>query len=96
MSPLPRAFPRLSELNMKLDQLLLNSGGKFITVTFTKKDGSLRTLTGRLGVTKHLKGGVSTLNPDQYVTIYDVQNNGYRAVNRSTIQSVTCEGVTHE
>jgi hypothetical protein len=31
---------------MKLDQLLLNSGGKFITVTFTKKDGTLRTLTG--------------------------------------------------
>jgi len=93
---LPRAFPRLSELYMKLDQLLLSSGGKFITVTFTKKDGSLRTLTGRLGVTKHLKGGVSTLNPDQYVTIYDVQNSGYRAVNRSTIQSVTCEGVTHE
>ena len=81
---------------MKLDQLLLNRGGKLITVTFTKKDGSLRTLTGRLGVTKHLKGGVSTLNPDQYVTIYDVQNSGYRAVNRSTIQSVTCEGVTHE
>ena len=81
---------------MKLDQLLLNSGGKFITVTFTKKDGTLRTLTGRLGVTKHLKGGVSTLNPDQYVTIYDVQNSGYRAVNRSTIQSVTCEGVTYE
>ena len=81
---------------MKLDQLLLNSGGKFITVTFTKKDGSLRTLTGRLGVTKHLKGGVSTLNPDLYVTIYDMQNSGYRAVNRSTIKSVTCEGVTHE
>ena len=49
-----------------------------------------------LGVTKHLKGGISTLNPDLYVTIYDVQNNGYRAVNRSTIQSVTCEGIIHE
>ena len=79
-----------------LDEIILNSGGKFVTVTFTKKDGSLRTLTGRMGVTKHLKGGVSTLNADQYVTIYDIQNNGYRAVNRSTIQSVKCEGVTHE
>jgi len=80
---------------MKLDDIILNSGGKFVSVTFTKKDGSLRTLTGRLGVTKHLKGGVSTLDPDQYITIFDVVNKGYRAVNRATIQSVTFEGETH-
>jgi hypothetical protein len=79
----------------KLDQMLLESGGKFVSVTFTKKDGSLRKLVGRMGVKSHLKGGVSTLDPSQYVTIYDVQNGGYRAVNRATIQSVTCEGVTY-
>ena len=80
----------------KLDQMLLDSGGKFVSVTFTKKDGSLRKLVGRMGVTSHLKGGVSTLDPNQYVTIYDVQKGGYRAVNRATIQSVTLEGVTHD
>jgi hypothetical protein len=79
----------------KLDKLLLNSGGKFVSVTFTKKDGTLRKLVGRMGVTSHLKGGVSTLDPSQYVTIYDVKNGGYRAVNRDTIKSVTCEGVTY-
>jgi len=77
---------------MNLDDLILSSGGKFVSVTFVKKDGSLRTLTGRLGVTKHLKGGVSTLDPNQYITIFDVVNKGYRAVNRETIQSVTFEG----
>jgi len=76
----------------KLDEIILNSGGKFVTITFTKKDGSERVLTGRLGVTKHLKGGVSTLNADQYITIYDVQSEGYRAVNRATIKSVKCNG----
>jgi hypothetical protein len=81
---------------MSLDQMLLDSGGKFVSVTFTKKVGSLRKLVGRMGVTSHLKGGVSTLDPSQYVTIYDVQNGGYRAVNRDTIQSVTLEGVTHD
>ena len=80
----------------KLDQMLLDSGGKFVSVTFTKKDGSLRKLVGRMGVKSHLKGGVSTLDASQYVTIYDVQNGGYRAVNRATIQSVTCEGVTYD
>ena len=81
---------------MKLDQFILNSNGKFVTITFVKKDGSERVLNGRLGVTKHLKGGVSTLNPTEYITIYDVQNGGYRAVNRSTIKRVKIDGITIE
>ena len=77
-----------------LDDLILNSAGRFVTVVFEKKNGELRTLTGRLGVTKHLKEGTSTLNPDAYITLYDVVNKGYRAVNRSTIRSVTLNHVT--
>lgn len=79
---------------MKTDKFILNSAGKFVSVVFIKKDGTERKLNGRLGVTKHLKGGASTLNPDTYITLYDVVNGGYRAVNRSTIKSVTCEGHT--
>ena len=79
----------------KLDEVLLNSNWLFVTVTFTKKDGSERVLNGRLGVKKHLKGGVSTLDPDLYVTIYDVVNEGYRAVNRSTIKTVKVGGVIY-
>mgnify|MGYP000927455164 FL=1 len=71
-----------------LDQLIMQSAGRFVTVTFTKKDGTDRVLTGRLGVTKHLKGGKSTLDAEQYITIFDVVNKGYRAINRSTIKSV--------
>ena len=77
-----------------LDEIILQSAGRFVTVVFEKKDGTLRTLTGRLGVTKHLKGGTSTLNPNQYITIYDVVNKGYRAVNRETIRSVTLNHIT--
>jgi hypothetical protein len=77
-----------------LDELILQSAGRFVTVVFEKKDGTMRTLTGRLGVTKHLKGGTSTLNADQYITIYDVVNKGYRAVNRDTIRSVTINHIT--
>lgn len=77
----------------KLDFVLLASDGKFVTVTFIKKDGTERVLNGRLGVKKHLKGGVSTLDPAKFVTIYDIQNKGYRAVNRETITSVKIDGV---
>ena len=78
---------------MRLDDLLLASNGRWVTVVFTKKDGTLRTLNGRLGVKKHLKGGVSTLDPAEYVTIYDVAAKGYRAINRKTIKQVKCEGL---
>lgn len=81
---------------MKLDQLILNSEGRFITVEFIKKDGSLRKLTGRLGVKKHLKGGVSTLDANKFITIYDVQAEGYRAINRDTIKSLTIDGIYME
>ena len=67
---------------------ILNSKGKIFTVTFTKKDGTTRVMNCRLGVTKHLKGGESTLNPNEYITVYDMQNRGYRAINRQTIIDV--------
>ena len=79
-----------------LDELILQSAGRFVTVVFEKKDGALRTLTGRLGVTKHLKGGTSTLNPDAYITLYNMVKKGYRAVNRDTIRSVTINHQTHD
>jgi hypothetical protein len=74
--------------NQSIIEKILNSNGKIFTVTFIKKDGSIRELNGRLGVIKHLKGGVSTLNPDRYITVYDLQSKVYRAVNKFTIQSV--------
>jgi hypothetical protein len=78
-----------------LDDLILASAGRFVTVTFTKKSGELRTLTGRMGVTKHLKGGVSTLDATKFITIFDMVNKGYRAINRETIKSVTLNHETH-
>lgn len=78
-----------------LDELILQSAGRFVTVSFIKKDGSRRVLNGRLGVTKHLKGGQSTLDANKFITIYDVQSKGYRAINRSAIESVTIGGQEH-
>lgn len=77
---------------MKLDDLIEQSHGKFITVKFIKKDGTLRTMRCRTGVTKYLKGGQSTLDPAKFVTVFDVDKGEYRAINRDTIVSVACEG----
>ena len=79
---------------MKIADFIAQSKGKFITVAFIKKDGTVRNLNGRIGVTKNLKGGISTVNTDQYVVVYDTVAQGYRSVNKDTIVSVTCEGLT--
>lgn len=62
-------------------------GGKFFTVQFIKQDGSLREMNCRLGVKKHLKGGVKTLT-DNYICVYDVKTEGYRSINPETVLSV--------
>lgn len=78
---------------MKTLDIIKQTAGKIFTVTFTKADGSIRVLNGRLGVTKHLKGGKCTLDPNKYVIIYDLQKKGYRAVNVNSILSVVVDGV---
>ena len=76
-----------------LASLIDQSNGKMITVSFIKKDGSTRVLNGRLGVTKYIKGSSLKKNSNEYITVYDVQNKGYRSVNRDTIVAVRCNGI---
>jgi hypothetical protein len=61
-------------------------------VKFIKKDGSERVLNGRLGVKKFLRGGEKTVDPSKFITIYDLQNQGYRNINRDTILEVKLGG----
>lgn len=67
---------------------ILTSNGKIFSVEFIKKDGSRRLMNCRLGVTKHLKGGISTLDADRFITVYDLQSKGYRAIDKKTIINV--------
>lgn len=62
-------------------------GGKFFSCEFLKKDGSVREMNCRAGVTVHLKGGEKTLTPN-YLCVYDVQAKGYRSINPDTVIKV--------
>lgn len=81
----------------KLMEKIIESG-KICSVTFVKKDGSLRTLVGRTGVSKHVKGGARTSDNSQYIMFWDKNEgrvgNGYRNINRDTIVAVKGLGVT--
>jgi hypothetical protein len=76
-----------------LADVLALSEGKFVTVDFVKKDMTIRTLNGRIGVKKYIKGGAATTNTASYITIYDTVQKGYRSVNKETIMSIRFKGV---
>jgi hypothetical protein len=79
-------------ISLAFSALIAESNGKIFTVTFKKKDGTLRKMNCRLNVTKHLKGGLSTIDHDKYIVAYDLQSKGYRCINKNTIVSVALGG----
>ena len=73
--------------------LIYNLRGKFFGVTFVKKDGSIRDMTCRTGVAKHLKvGGMKLYNYNNLIVVFDVQINDYRNVNIDTLKSLRANG----
>lgn len=76
----------------ELASIVAASNGRFVSVVFVKKDGTQRAMLCRLGVTKYLKGGTSKLDADKYLTVFDVQKEEYRAINKETIVSVKLAG----
>lgn len=81
----------------ELADIIKGTNGKIFQVTFAKKDGSWRELTGRLGVTRHLKGGVNKAaqsNPN-FIVVFDVQAQGYRTVNAETLLFARIGGVSY-
>lgn len=78
-----------------LADIVTRSKGKFVTVVFYKKNGDLRKMNCRLGVTKHLKGGESTLDKSKFLIVYDMVKEGYRAIDKKSIVSVTLGGIVY-
>ena len=80
---------------MKIKDMKKLLGNKFFTVTFTKKDGSLRKMNARLGVTKHLKGGTKRYDAEarNMLTVFDVTKGAYRTVKVDNIKQIKAKGV---
>ena len=74
--------------------IIESNGGKFVSISFVKKDGTYRLINGRLGVTKYLKGGVNKnprLNNDQLV-LWECKTKSYRTVNLNAVRDVSVGG----
>ena len=81
----------------KLENLIKGTRGKIFSCVFIKKDGSIRRMTCRLGVTKYIKGTGKPISniTNSYVTVFDLSKKSYRVINIDTINNITIGGLTY-
>ena len=74
--------------------LLDKNKSEIFSVVFLKKDGSIRHMTCRFGVKKHLKGGKLKFNPLEraMLVVFDMQKEAYRMINLETISNINMKG----
>jgi hypothetical protein len=69
------------------------AGNKFISISFLKKDGTKRTINGRLHVKRYLKGGDNpNTRKDEFLIIYSMKDKGYRTINLDSVFRVAASG----
>jgi hypothetical protein len=79
-------------------------GGGIFTVTFRKKDGSLRVMNARLGVAKYVLGTQpevtakrkATLTAQNMLGVFEMPKMEYRTINLSTVIRLVANGVELE
>ena len=74
-------------------KVIERNGDKFMTVTFTKLDGTKRTLNGRTGVHSHALGtGTSS---QSVVVVWCPHLKAYRSIRPSSIQTIKSRGFNY-
>lgn len=72
--------------------------GAIFSVVFEKKDGTLRRMVCKQGVTKHLKGGEATYNGKEgdgdNIGVFDTEAGEYRCFNATRVLRVKGGGAT--
>jgi len=81
----------------QMRSILDSTNGKVFSVTFVKKDGTVREMVCRNNVHKGTVGGVAghAHIPELY-TVYDMQANGFRCVNLTTVKRIKCGELNKE
>lgn len=81
----------------KVLKVINDTNGKIFAVQFIKKDGTLRMMLARTGVSKNLKGGSNGASAtNNLVTVYDMAKGGYRMINLKTLLTLKASGETYE
>lgn len=82
----------------ELGEILRWTNGRFYTVSFVKKDGTLRTMNTRTGVHIDLKGGenLAVKYHSNLKVAYDIKKHAYRMINLDTIFQIKYNHKTYK
>lgn len=85
------------ESTQQIAELIKGTKGKFFSVEFIKKDGSLRRMTARLGVRKGITGKGLAFNPADrdLMVVWATDRKNYRMINLKTITLLKANGVVN-
>ena len=77
-----------------MKELIESTAGKFFTVTFVKKDGTIRTMTARTGVRKGVTGQGLKFNPSErnLKVVWSCDAETFRMINLDTILGIKFKG----
>lgn len=68
-------------------------GSKIFNIEFIKKNGAIRTMNARFGVSKGVTGN-GPRKPGHLITVFDMNANAFRCFNNESVLRVKCNGVT--
>jgi hypothetical protein len=79
----------------KVTRKIRETNGKFFSVVFTKKDGTLRKMTARIKTSKGVNGkGMKYIPSDKKLAVvYAMDKLEFRMVSLDTVVSFKCQGV---
>lgn len=82
---------------MKVDKLKSIVGDKIFYCEFIKKDGTIRKMKARLGVTKHLSGGQLKYDAASQgnLIVFDMEKREYRTIKTDNIVRMKARGFTY-
>ena len=85
------------ESTQQIANLIKGTKGKFFSVEFIKKDGSLRRMTARLGVRKGITGKGLAFNPAErdLMVVWATDRKNYRMINLKTITLLKANGIVN-
>lgn len=76
--------------------LIDSTRGKFFVINFIKKDGTVRKMLTRTGVSKGVKGTGLPNTKENILRAYDLSIGQWRSINLETVQSIKCGKVLFE
>ena len=74
-------------MNKLMDVLVRESQGTFLTLTFTKKNGDIRSINGRIGV-EGASYRSDTKAGDPYLLIWECKTRTHKRINLNTIERI--------